>query len=58
MTEEGMVGYHGMQSDVRSFIEQANCIIHPSFYPEGMSNVLLEVCADGRPAIYCRSLWF
>ena len=51
MTEEGIVCYHGMQSDVRPFIEQASCIIHPSFYPEGMSNVLLEACSAGRPVI-------
>ena len=25
--------------------------MHPSFYPEGMSNVLLESCATGRPII-------
>lgn len=51
MTEEGIVVYHGQQSDVRPFIEQSSCIVHPSFYPEGMSNVLLEACAAGRPVI-------
>lgn len=51
MTNEGIVVYHGFQSDVRPFIEQASCLIHPSFYPEGMSNVLLEACAAGRPVI-------
>lgn len=49
--DEGIVIYHGSQSDVRPFIEQSSCIIHPSFYPEGMSNVLLESCAAGRPVI-------
>ena len=51
MKEEGIVDYHGFQSDVRQFLEHACCIIHPSFYPEGMSNVLLEACATGRPVI-------
>lgn len=51
MTKDGIVIYHGFQSDVRPFIEKACCIIHPSFYPEGMSNVLLEACAAGRPVI-------
>ena len=32
-------------------IGMANCTVHPSFYPEGMSNVLLESCAAGRPII-------
>ena len=51
LTAAGIVNYHGSQSDVRPFMEQACCIIHPSFYPEGMSNVLLEACATGRPVI-------
>lgn len=51
MTDEGIVVYYGAQSDVRPFIEKASCLIHPSFYPEGMSNVLLEACAAGRPVI-------
>ena len=51
MTDQGIVVYHGAQSDVRPFIANASCLIHPSFYPEGMSNVLLEACAAGRPVI-------
>lgn len=51
MTDEGIVVYHGAQSDVRPFLKEAACLIHPSFYPEGMSNVLLEACAAGRPVI-------
>ncbi|MBE6287653.1 MAG: glycosyltransferase family 4 protein [Mediterranea massiliensis] len=51
LTNDGIVQYHGLQSDVRPFIERASCIIHPSYYPEGMSNVLLEACAAGRPVI-------
>ena len=33
------------------FFEMAHCIVHPSYYPEGMSNVLLEAAAHGRPII-------
>lgn len=51
LTKQGIVVYLGQQNDVRPFIEQSGCIIHPSFYPEGMSNVLLEACAAGRPVI-------
>lgn len=43
--------YHGMQSDVRKFLKITHCTIHPSYYPEGMSNVLLESAACGRPII-------
>lgn len=51
MQNEGIVIYHGSQIDVRPYIEQSWCTVHPSFYPEGMSNVLLESCAAGRPII-------
>ena len=47
----GIVIYHGEQPDIRPFISKAWCTVHPSFYPEGMSNVLLESCAAGRPII-------
>ena len=49
--DKGVVCYHGQQSDVRQFLAQASCLVHPTFYPEGMSNVLLEACATGRPII-------
>lgn len=51
LQREGIIIYHGMQPDVRTYIGKAHCTIHPSFYPEGMSNVLLESCAAGRPII-------
>lgn len=51
LQKEGVVIYHGPQPDVRPYIGQACCTVHPSFYPEGMSNVLLESCAAGRPII-------
>lgn len=51
LNSKGVVIYHGLQNDVRPFIKNAHCLIHPSFYPEGMSNVLLESCATGRPVI-------
>ena len=46
---KGIITYHGSQIDVRPFIAKTACTLHPSFYPEGMSNVLLETCATGRP---------
>lgn len=51
LSKENIVIYHGVQPDVRPFIGKAWCMVHPSFYPEGMSNVLLESCAAGRPVI-------
>lgn len=49
--KKGIVVYHGMVSDVRKILESIHCTIHPSYYPEGMSNVCLESAACGRPVI-------
>ncbi|TWT03633.1 glycosyltransferase family 4 protein [Planomicrobium sp. CPCC 101079] len=51
MQEKGIIEYHGMQTNVRKFLEMSHCTIHPTYYPEGMSNVLLESAASGRPII-------
>lgn len=51
LTDDNVIVYHGRQNDVRPFFAMGNCTIHPTFYPEGMSNVLLESCATGRPVI-------
>lgn len=51
LEEEGIISYKGSQNDVRPFIEDCDAIIHPSFYGEGMSNVLLETAAVGRALI-------
>ena len=47
----GYITYHGEQKNMISFFEMAHCIVHPSYYPEGMSNVLLEAAAHCRPII-------
>ena len=49
--KNGTVIYHGMVRDVRGIHKISHCTIHPSFYPEGISNVLLESCASARPII-------
>lgn len=51
MNEAGIVIYHGMIREVSEFMGEMHCIIHPTYYPEGISNVLLEACATGRPII-------
>lgn len=43
--------YHGSVKDIREIHKISSCTIHPTYYPEGMSNVLLESCANGRPII-------
>lgn len=49
--EKGIVIYHGMIRNVSEFLENMHCVVHPTYYPEGLSNVLLEACATGRPII-------
>ena len=49
--DNGTVIYHGMIRDVADFLEHIHCVIHPTYYPEGLSNVLLEASASGRPII-------
>lgn len=49
--KNGTVIYHGMVRNVREILAKTHCTIHPSFYPEGISNVLLESCASARPII-------
>src|SRR5690625_488303 len=49
--EQGIIQYHGMVRDIRPYLKKTHCTIHPTYYPEGMSNVLLESAASGRPII-------
>lgn len=49
--KEGIIQYHGMVQDTRKYIKHAHCTVHPSYYPEGISNVLLESASCGRPVI-------
>lgn len=51
LEEEGILFYRGNQQDVRPWISRSHATIHPSKYGEGMSNVLLESAASGRPLI-------
>lgn len=48
---EGLIVYHGLLKDTRVVLKDVHCVIHPTYYPEGMSNVLLESAASGRPII-------
>lgn len=48
---EGYILYHGEQKDMVPYFRQTHCLVHPSYYPEGMSNVLLEAAASARPII-------
>ena len=47
---EGVICYYGQQDDVHSFMKTHHATILPSYH-EGLSNVLLESAATGRPVI-------
>lgn len=47
----GVIVYHGPVKDMLPVYEMSSCTVHPTYYPEGMSNVLLESCASARPII-------
>jgi glycosyltransferase involved in cell wall biosynthesis len=51
--DEGIVEYLGHTDDIRPFVEQAHCIVLPS-YREGMPRALIEAAAMGRPLIATR----
>ena len=50
LIESGIAVFYGFQSDARPYYAQADCVVLPSYH-EGMSNVLLEAAATGRPVI-------
>ena len=49
--KQGLIIWHGQQKNVKKFYCECNCLLFPSYYPEGMSNVTQEAAATGRPAI-------
>lgn len=51
LQDRGVVEYLGQLSDTRELLKSIHCLILPTFHPEGLSNVLLEAAATGRPAI-------
>lgn len=48
---EGVIEYLGQTDDVRPLLMQADCIVLPSNYREGVPRTLLEAAATGRPVI-------
>lgn len=48
--EEGVIHYLGSVSNVRPIIHESDCIVLPSYH-EGLSRVLIEALAMGKPII-------
>lgn len=50
LANDGIAVFHGFQQDPLPYYAAADCVVLPSYH-EGMSNVLLEGAATGRPLI-------
>lgn len=50
MSKNQIIHYHGQTDNVKAFIGKAHAIVLPSYH-EGLSNVLLEASACGRPVL-------
>lgn len=49
--QEGLLIYSGYAKDVRTFLENADCFVFPSFYNEGVPRSLMEAASMGLPII-------
>lgn len=49
--QDGTIVYHGKLFDIRPILTKSHCTVFPSYYAEGMANVLLESAASARPII-------
>lgn len=50
LEEKGILHYYGHSDNVHRRMAESHVIVHPSYH-EGMSNVLLEAAAAGRPVL-------
>ena len=50
-TQAGIIEYLGMKDDVFSFMKQVDCVVLPTYYPEGCPRVLIEAASCGLPII-------
>ena len=50
LVQDGIATYHGFQENPIPYYEATDCVVLPSYH-EGLSNVLLEAAAIGRPVI-------
>ena len=50
LVSEGIAVFHGFQTEPKPFYAAADCVVLPSYH-EGLSNVLLEAAAMGRPVV-------
>jgi glycosyltransferase involved in cell wall biosynthesis len=49
--KEGLVNYFGFADDVRPYLSQADCLVFPSYYNEGVPRCLMEAASMELPAV-------
>ena len=54
--EEGIIDYRGSTDDVRGELAEADCVVLPSYYREGVPRILLEAAAMAIPVIAADSV--
>jgi glycosyltransferase involved in cell wall biosynthesis len=50
LEKDNIIIFHGVKDNVRKYLSECNAVINPTYH-EGMSNVLLEAAAIGRPVL-------
>lgn len=50
-SREGVVEYYGATDDIRMILSASTCLVHPTYYKEGLPRVLMEASAMGIPCI-------
>jgi glycosyltransferase involved in cell wall biosynthesis len=48
---EGILDFRGSTDSMERVIRECDCVVHPSYYREGVPRILLEAAASARPAI-------
>lgn len=48
---QGIIHYHGETEDIRPFLAEADCVVLPSYFGEGVPRILLEAASMARPII-------
>lgn len=54
--DEGVIDYRGASEDIREELAEADCVVLPSYYREGVPRVLLEASAMAIPVIAADSV--
>lgn len=51
-----LIIYMGESTDIRPSIDEADCVVLPSYYGEGLSRTLLEACSMAKPVITSKNV--